>query len=236
MISKITDVFKEKLLTSVCIDLYLCYYKIMEISLFCSFIFLEMGKPLEEKILIVILIIWGLSLIHFFNMTPSRTHACSCAGPQNPEVALDQADAVFSGKVLEIKKDNPFGGYSKPNVLIEVTKTWKGVSESQVIIVTGQGGGDCGFDFVIGQKYLVYARHSVLYGDEENLTTGMCDRTSAIYKAGEDLELLGIGEEPSEVVNLQNDINSTGMLKYIWIILFILAGLTGLILLTTRKT
>ncbi|HEV7797917.1 MAG TPA: carboxypeptidase-like regulatory domain-containing protein, partial [Pyrinomonadaceae bacterium] len=55
-------------------------------------------------------------------------------------------------------------------------------------MATGRGGGDCGFGFVIGQRYLVYAYRSA---KSDRLTTGICSRTKPYEKAGEDLLFLG---------------------------------------------
>jgi hypothetical protein len=54
-----------------------------------------------------------------------------------------------------------------------------------VELTTGAGGGDCGYDFVQGRRYLVYAGD---YG--RGLETGMCHRTRPLERAGEDLKYL----------------------------------------------
>ncbi len=57
-----------------------------------------------------------------------------------------------------------------------------------VEVATGSGGGDCGYRFAIGKRYLVYARKWPPSGS--GLTTGICSRTRPIEEAGEDIKYL----------------------------------------------
>jgi hypothetical protein len=61
-----------------------------------------------------------------------------------------------------------------------------------VIVVTGRGGGDCGYRFEVGARYLVFA-----YGDDAKLETNICQRTKELAQAAEDLKLLGKGKSPT---------------------------------------
>jgi len=64
-----------------------------------------------------------------------------------------------------------------------VEDTFRGsLGGNDVEIVTGMGGGDCGYNFEKGRKYLVYASewHGRLY-------TGICSRTRPLNQADEDL-------------------------------------------------
>jgi hypothetical protein len=60
------------------------------------------------------------------------------------------------------------------------------VEGTEIEISTGVGGGDCGYDFKNGQRYLVYA-----YRYQERLTTNICSRTKPFSNANEDLAFLG---------------------------------------------
>jgi hypothetical protein len=54
--------------------------------------------------------------------------------------------------------------------------------------MTGIGGGDCGYDFKIGEQYLIYA-----YRDQqkkEMLSTNVCTRTRPVRNADEDFEYI----------------------------------------------
>lgn len=152
----------------------------------------------------------GLFLI---GSIPAVTSACSCAELPTVSEEMEHSDAIFSGKVMEIteKKAN---GYMTKSVLFEVTNTWKGVDESQVIITTGQGGGDCGFRFIEGQEYLVYATESDMYG-AKSLTTIMCDRTNTLSALKDDLDVLGAGETPKEKADLSSG-NQNSTPFYLW--------------------
>ncbi|GIN72096.1 hypothetical protein J14TS2_25710 [Bacillus sp. J14TS2] len=134
---------------------------------------------------------------------PIPVQACSCAELPEVEEGLEQSKAVFSGEVLNIKEKVNRSGYRYKSVLLQVNNTWKGVKESQVIISTGLGGGDCGFDFAKGREYLGYAYKSDtdLYG-ADTLSTNICDRTNTIHAAQEDLEILGEGESPTDKISL----------------------------------
>ncbi|PGS55798.1 hypothetical protein [Bacillus sp. AFS041924] len=152
-------------------------------------------------LLFTILFISSSTLI----IKPSVTFACSCVNEQTVQQEFSQSKAVFSGKVIDIKTTK----FSNPNykkVLFEVSKTWKGISKSQVIIKTGQGDGDCGFKFTKGQNYLVYARSSKMYGENERtLTTTICDATKEFSVAQKDLTILGEGKKPSKNVNYEEN-------------------------------
>ena len=71
-----------------------------------------------------------------------------------------KATAVFSGKVIEIKKAKlniGNGMFLQKRVKFDVAKSWKGVEKKTVLLFTGRGGGDCGYGFEKGESYLVYA-------------------------------------------------------------------------------
>lgn len=129
---------------------------------------------------------------------PSVCHACSCAPSPPPEVAVQNASAVFAGKVLGISQQG-----RDLAVLFEVVRTWKGARQTQVIVYTGLGGAECGYGFKTGETYLVYA-----YGTN-SLETGICTRTRPISAAGDDLKSLGEGAPPAEPVDLRGTTWST---------------------------
>src|SRR5258708_39050957 len=48
-------------------------------------------------------------------------------------------------------------GYGAHRVVtIRVSRSYRGQIDGSVRVVTGMGGGDCGFDFETGEEYLVY--------------------------------------------------------------------------------
>jgi carboxypeptidase family protein len=121
--------------------------------------------------------------------------ACDCAGTRPPCEAYWQAEAVFIGTPKEVswieledKTENPTFKYRERVFRFSVDQAFRGVNGSQVSVMTGQGGGDCGYGFKIGELYLVYA-----YRDnqkKEMLSTSICTRTRPIRNAGADLEYI----------------------------------------------
>ena len=185
---------------------------------------------MKKTIPFIALIILGLYLIGSF---PAETRACSCAESPTAAEELEQSEAVFSGKVIEIKEKKA-KGYMTKSVLFDVTNTWKGLEQSQVIITTGLGGGDCGFRFFEGLEYLVYANESDMYG-EKSLTTIMCDRTNRLSALQEDLEFLGAGEAPTEKAELNSNNNNNPF--YLWIAgaLAIIVALVAFLFMKRKK-
>ncbi|MGM7700409.1 hypothetical protein ACSVDE_01720 [Pseudalkalibacillus sp. Hm43] len=117
----------------------------------------------------------------FLTWNPSSAQACSCAVPQSAEKEMERSDAVFTGTVTKIKKVG-MGLYSPKKVYFDVEKTWKGQNKSKMFVVTGIGSGDCGFNFEVGQDYIVYATESNAYTNTAVLTTTLCDLTSNLYE------------------------------------------------------
>lgn len=146
---------------------------------------------------------------------PSSAYACSCAQPLSVEEELSRSTEVFAGRVLKVKEQRSMDGSMTKAALFEVIEIWKGGSESQIIIHTGSGGGDCGVHFEEGEEYLVYAYPSTMYGDKETLITIICDRTKELVQAQEDLAILGEGKVPTEQVNLEDELNR--LHPYVWI-------------------
>lgn len=126
-----------------------------------------------------------LFLLLFF--AAENSYACSCVYlsnltlKQEVEAAFTNSVAVFSAEVLEINE--------KPNVYnvsvkFKVNKSWKGIKTKEIVLTTGRGGGDCGYRFEVGKKYLVYA-----YGKTNELGTGICSRT-AFVEGNKDIKIL----------------------------------------------
>jgi hypothetical protein len=71
---------------------------------------------------------------------------------------------------------------------MRVGEVLTGIAPGQkaIEIMTGLGGGDCGYGFQIGLEYFVYAYKNA----EGRLETGICTRTRPVTQAAEDLEYL----------------------------------------------
>lgn len=131
--------------------------------------------------LIPFVVAFGLAI----SLPTSSARACSCAPPPPPLVALDQALAVFSGKVTRISANRSL-------VWLEVHRAWKGVKEPEMLVSTASHEAACGFPFRIGEHYLVYATGQ----NGPMLRTGLCSRTKRLAEAAADLAELGRGEQP----------------------------------------
>ena len=120
--------------------------------------------------------------------------ACNCDLPRTGKSfkqvvieARNKSKAVFSGTVVAIDK-KPGDFYV--TVRFKVEEFWKGKLSKEATVSTGQGGGDCGYKFEVGQRYLVYA-----YGyNDADLGTNICQRTASLIEAAEDLKVLGNGK------------------------------------------
>lgn len=119
----------------------------------------------------------------------ARAEACMCAGPASACAAFGNASAVFAGTVIEIKsnpRDEAAGGDATRRVTFAVDEAFSGVGGAEASVSTGLGGGDCGYPFVRGASYLVYAR----VRQDGRLHTGICTRTMPAAAAGADVEFL----------------------------------------------
>lgn len=135
-----------------------------------------------KKLLLAIFVFSAL-----FTAQVQPVYACSCIMPGTPQEEMVNAEAVFSGKVLEIEEVNY--GY---DVTLEVLEVWKGVDRSIVQVHTGMGGGDCGFNFEEGKEYVVYASS----GEGELLEVYICSLTGLLAES--DTESLGDGTVTAE--------------------------------------
>jgi|JI6StandDraft_1071083.scaffolds.fasta_scaffold411231_1 hypothetical protein len=135
-----------------------------------------------KQILLIFLLFSNLSI------------ACSCSDVPPMEKALDQADVVVTGKVLSreslSKKDGPLSDYlsSQVKYKILITTIHKGkVKKGILTILTGpSAGGDCGYLFIIGNTYTIYAYYhpNIVKEKEINkfITTSVCTRTDKYKK------------------------------------------------------
>lgn len=118
--------------------------------------------------------------------------ACTCAPSESPTRELERADAVFSGKVVEIRRHKRAADiFARVEAVLRVERAWKGVKTATVSVFTASNSAACGYGFKEGRTYLVYAHEDA----EGKLSTGICGRTRRLRDAGEDLKELGAGRE-----------------------------------------
>ena len=114
--------------------------------------------------------------------------SCTCIPPQPPPQAFAEVDAVFTGKVtaFEELESSQFPDFRLRLAHVEVIKIWKGNHSSADSVFTALHSAACGYDFLVGEEYLIYA-----YEDQDGtLHTTICTRTAPVREAGEDLEFL----------------------------------------------
>ncbi len=127
----------------------------------------------------------------------TTAYACDCNVPASAKEGLEEADAVFTGKIQALKKVILEGTiYNK--YLVETTRVWKGVQESSLVIYTPIT--SCEMSFIIGEEYLIYAERQT-----DSWHVSNCGRTSELANRLKDLADLGAGEEPS--VQIDSDIS-----------------------------
>ncbi len=119
----------------------------------------------------------------------SSVLACSCMPPGDPKMEMEQATAVFVGRVYSIENS---GGTMW--VHFEVSEVWKGPYQSLLTVQTAESSAACGFNFMQSTEYMVYA-----YGDTNIPQVSLCSRTRPLSEAAEDLKLLGPGTPVSQM-------------------------------------
>ncbi|HVF41861.1 MAG TPA: hypothetical protein VM936_02550 [Pyrinomonadaceae bacterium] len=121
----------------------------------------------------------------------ARADACSCVAPGPPCQAYWNTSVVFVGTPLsvshvEVERD----GYKVTQRLFRfrVEESLRGgVKVGELEVQTGAGGGDCGYDFEPGTKYLVYGYDVEGAG---RVGTGICSRTRPLAAAEEDVRYI----------------------------------------------
>jgi hypothetical protein len=127
-----------------------------------------------------------LLLFHGFGRDAA---ACSCRfGGGAPCEEYWRVDAVFTGRVTgssEITVDEGAYKSSQRVVRLIVEERFRGdVEKVETEVVTGWGGGDCGYGFKTGERYMVYAHRNE---KDRKLYTSICTRTRPLAEAADDL-------------------------------------------------
>lgn len=163
-----------------------------------------------------VLVFLGITIV--FSMASRDAMACSCMAAGTPCEAYGKAAAVFVGTVTAVRdsqrqqatdvnerrkqEDSDGGDWTPMAYKFSVEQAYLGVAGSEVEIFTGRGGGDCGFRFETGQRYLVYA-----YRYKDKLSTGICTRTQLFSRATEDIAFLGTLSSAPQGVTIFGTVN-----------------------------
>lgn len=133
-----------------------------------------------------------MAVVGWLTVTSLAVQACSCFQVGTPCESYGTASAVFVGTAVSVrtverpKTENEDPWYDRRVFKFSVEQSYLGVDGTEVEIFTGMGGGDCGYSFKIGERYLVYA-----HGYQNRLSTSICARTRPFASATEDLAFLG---------------------------------------------
>ncbi len=139
--------------------------------------------------------------------------ACTCLDSPSPCASFKETPIVFVGLVTSIEEDKVdivhFG--EKRNVRtgllahFTVEEPLKGIDLKTVDVATGGGGGDCGYPFKAGKRYIVYAYKSsgdalsssmsrTVIGGRSGmaapLSANICSRTRPLESATDDVVLI----------------------------------------------
>jgi hypothetical protein len=143
-----------------------------------------MGRALFTAVLSFIILV----------LPSADAYGCSCRGGIPICETFWKTPIVFSGEVLEVTRIEQKGRPSflqRRRVRFRVEQTWRGEATPVIEVMTGSGGGDCGYNFSRGRRYLVFASLH-----EGVAVTGICSRTQPLDKAGKDLEYLKTAMAP----------------------------------------
>jgi hypothetical protein len=124
-----------------------------------------------------------------FLMFAARVWGCSCVvSPSGnpPCQSAWQFETVFTGTVESIDVPVQRADFAQKKVRMTVGEGFRGLAADQreVVIETGMGGGDCGYGFERGRKYIVYASKKPGGG----LSTGICSPTRPVEDAEEEVK------------------------------------------------
>lgn len=143
----------------------------------------------------------ALVALSFLLLTPSVAAACSCGGgAARPCAAYWEARSVFTGVVTRVTDSGVRGGrgesvrpFNYRLVRFKVLSWFRGPRRRAAEVLTGPGGAECGYRFVPGRRYLVYAEE----GADGRLYTSACTATKPLAEAGDDLSFIrGLADAP----------------------------------------
>ena len=161
--------------------------------------------------------LFGLALVAMLVLS-SSAKGCSCLDAGAPCQAFGNASAVFVGTVTNVKDATPpqprnqeelaalrkNETYWTPRTFtFSVEQGFLNIDGTQVEVSTGRGGGDCGYDFKPGKRYLVYAYRST---QGNRLVASICSRTKLYETADEDIKFLGTLSSLSAGVTIYGEI------------------------------
>jgi len=149
---------------------------------------------------------WLLALLAW-PLLPLCGMACDCPYHGAPCKAFANTPTVFVGRVVKVstidRKTASGDEYKDRLVFFDVERSYRGWTAKTAEVVTGWGGGDCGYEFHEGVEYLVYGYP---HRETGRLYTGICQRTRLLSEAAEDLDYLSKKNDPSHGAGIEGTI------------------------------
>ena len=120
-------------------------------------------------------LVGGITLM-FVMAASVEAIACSCLPFGTVLEELEEADAVFLGRVLAVHDNQATG---RRLARVRVVESWKGVSTGLVTVETPISGAECGYPLESGENHVFYVnRHG---GNRLHLS--LCSRTMPLHTA-----------------------------------------------------
>ena len=128
----------------------------------------------------------GFSKVLFIgSLLVGEAAACSCHARTTPQEALQAADVVFYGRILEVREvpgERPYDGYRLAR--FAVVRSWKGTASSEIEVRTSID--SCGIGFAENTSMLIFAHHP-----HGLLHTNICSGSRGRTQAGPAIVALG---------------------------------------------
>ena len=151
-------------------------------------------------------------------LSTSVAFCCSCVSSGACPVVSGNSGRVFLGTVLSITEVQPrttLTFLSGRRARFRVKEAFGGIAPDvrEIDVLTGMGGGDCGFPFEVGEVYLVDA----LIGKDGLTRAGICSATRSLEQAGTAIRTLRAQRDGRRLPSLagriaQHDRNLQGKL------------------------
>src|SRR3954451_12042256 len=107
-----------------------------------------------------------LTVLSFTGLRPCPEVMCSCVQPGPIGSAPNRGETIFEGRVLQ-ERDTTIWRAEGPRLVhhrtqwrvltFSIERVWNAAPTDTVEVLTGVGGGDCGYPFVTGEQYVVFA-------------------------------------------------------------------------------
>lgn len=163
---------------------------------------------------------------------PAPAAACSCVDPGSVEESQVRSDAIFEGTVTSVKSSTGLLSSSSAKAVkasFQVNEVWKGLVTPTIEIITTGGSDSCGYEFVEGERYLVYATAT-----GKALEVNLCSKTVLHSKADEQFIALGSGSLPPQP-SLEEQLTNDAFTRNLIIILSVIVAASSAILLYRRN-